>query len=407
MNRLSLLKLPWPRPTFLAARLGLVVVRPAILIIIANVVGGDEAGQFGKLMVAAGVGMVVSAFDSGKLFYSAITGASKRRQLTEFNSYVARLLFPLLVGLLAAVMLGLSWGATSFSALAMCFYVVSERVLDERQRFLLVAERVDAWGTLQLRRGLLQITSVALAAGALRCAPTETPTWSMLALAVSNIASIHPCKAFRKVSRRTVRMRLADSMLASGTQVVANWPAWASGLLAAILGLTDKLIIAAWGDDRAVGDLVAANALSVCALFVSIFFFTPRRGAIVRCELPLHSLLSRGFLVPLAAGIVVSVGAAVTSVYALPPDSRPTPMSIAALAVLAVVSASGGVVREICFYRSSSGYLAITDALCLVALMASTFIAKQAGLPMWFAICSGAVVHGLRCAAMTFESKVT
>ena len=87
----KLLHLRWPRPRFLAARLALVVVRPALLIVIANVVGGDEAGRFGRLLVAAGVGMVISAFDSGKAFYRATAGASGRRRLREFNAYTGRL----------------------------------------------------------------------------------------------------------------------------------------------------------------------------------------------------------------------------------------------------------------------------------------------------------------------------
>jgi hypothetical protein len=401
----QLLNLRWPRPKFLAARLALVVVRPALLIVIANVVGGDEAGRFGRLLVAAGVGMVISAFDSGKAFYRATAGASGRRRLGEFNAYAGRLAIPLLAGLATTAALGFTWEATGWSVLATCTYVVTERVLDERQRYLLVAERIDDWSALQLKRGLLQVACVAMAAGSLRSAPAWAPTWCMLALAASNAASLRLRSAIRRVSRWTTEVRLIDWVVTGGRQLTAHWTEWASGLLAAILGLTDKLIIAAWGDDQAAGQLVAANALSVCAVFVSTFFFTARRGAVVRCELPVRSLMGRGFLVPLAAGMLISVIAAVAAVHALPHDSRPTSMTIVALASLAAVSVSGGIVREICFYRSLGGYyMAIIDAVCLVALVASTFIAKHIGLPLWFAICSGAVVHGLRGVAIAATS---
>lgn len=401
--RARLLKLQYPRPKFLAARLALVVARPALLIVIANVVGDDEAGRFGRLLVAAGVGMVISAFDSGKGFYRATTGASDRRRLGEFNAYAGRLAIPVLAGLATTAALGISWGATGWSVLATCVYVVTERVLDERQRYLLVSERVDDWSALQLRRGLLQVACVALATGLLRGAPAGAPTWCMLALAASNAASIRLRSAIREVSRRTTKIRIINWVATGGRQVAADWAAWASGLLAAILGLTDKLIIAAWGSDRAAGCLVAANALSVCAVSVSIFFFTARRGAIVRCELPVGSLMGRGYIVPLAAGVLISVAAAVAAVHALPPDSRPPPIVLAALAALAAVSVTGGVVREICFYRSSHIHTAITDAFCLVALVASTFFTMRAGLPMWIALLTGACIHGLRCAAMALK----
>lgn len=395
----------WPRPRFLAARLALVVVRPTLLLVIANIVGDDEAGRFGRLLVAAGVGMVISAFDSGKAFYRATFGASDRRRLREFNAYAGRLAIPLLAGLATTAALGVCWGATGLSVLATCVYVVTERVLDERQRYLLVSERIDDWSALQLRRGLLQVGCVALAAGLLRGAPAGAPTWCMLALAASNGASIRPRGTVRKVSRRTTKIRIMNWMVAGGRQVAADWATWVSGLLAAILGLTDKLIIATWGNDLAAGHLVAANALSVCAVSVSIFFFTAHRGAIVRCELPIRSLMGRSYLVPLAAGMLISVAAAVAAVQALPPNSRPSPTVIAALAALAAMSVTGGVIREIRFYRSSCGHTVITDALCLVALVASTVFAMRAGLSMWIAILIGACVHGLRCAAMALEPR--
>jgi hypothetical protein len=163
------------------------------------------------------------------------------------------------------------------------------------------------------------------------------------------------------------------------------------------LGFADRVIIAAWDDPTTAGLLVATTSLSIGPIMVSVLFFTPRRGAIVRRELSAGSLRSRSFLAPWIGGLTVAAGATLVGIGLLAPEARPTPMAIITLTAVSGIGTVNGILREIRYFGADSRYTVIVDAISTGLLLIALVILYQLGAPVWAGFLAAAVLHGLRC----------
>jgi hypothetical protein len=395
-----------PQLSFMAARISVVVTRPVILILLARLSDTQDAATFGKMLVATGIGMIVSAFDSGKHYYSAKAGPRAAGVDFVFHPYVARLLVPLVLGILVTTCLAVGWGGDPWTITATAVFLVTERIIDERQRYLLVSDRVQSWSVLQLWRGTIQLSCILLIAAFDSLWHSLTPAWFLMALCAGNVLVAHPSRTMNMsamlAGRPVVAARLA---IRSTRQLVTLWAGWASGLLASLIGFADRLIIAAWDDPATAGLLVATSALAIGPVIVSISYFTPRRGAIVRGEISVREISSGSFLLPWIGGLTIAFVAALTAISALPFEARPSIASIVTLAVVSGLSTIGGVLREIRFFGANSRHSAIIDFASILLLAIALVALHSIAAPVWMGLLAAAVIHAMRIIGFAHEPR--
>lgn len=388
------------RLRFLAARGSLVVARPLAIMLASRFVGTDEANDFARLVVAVGFGLVASAFDSGRLYYEAALDGEGSRAI-RFHDYAGRVALTGAVG--AAVAAAIAAGRTldPWLAAAAAGYFLTERAIDERQRYLLVDRRIDEWSSMQLARGAMQVafTGIALLVAA-RVGGIAAP-WLALPLAAANLLTLPMIPA----TARVVRLARAAPVAAriarrSAAQVAGNWTLWAAGLLGATLGYGDRLAIALWDAPGTASMVVAASCLSLQSVAVSTFFFTPRRNAIVRKEVPASVFATRAYLLPALAGLAAAVALAAASLAGFAAEARGGIADVAALACSAAAGTLGGMLREVAYYRSPGSALARIDGIAVAAAAAGVLGAWAAGAPLAVAFAALLAVQAIRSAAL-------
>lgn len=368
------------RTKFIAARAALVVARPATLVIASRFLGTEAANNFAQAIVAVGFGMVVSAFDSGRLFYEAALDTDGPRGVA-FHRYVGRAWIVGCAG--AAVVTAVLWasGAGPLLTAASLVYFATERVIDERQRYLLVDRRVREWSSMQLGRGMLQVTLACATLAAITLARSDTVAWVLLALAAANALMVPAGRGLR-VGIRTMRSaRTAAMVSARGVSAIrANAALWGSGLMAATLGFGDRLAIALWdGKDKA-SLVVMCSCMALQPVVVATFFFTPRRAAIVRREVPISVFASRDYWLPAGAGLAAGIAFAVASLAGFAADARASPTAIGAASIASLAVTLAGIVREVCHYRLPGRSLAAVDGGALAIFAGGAVLAWAIGL---------------------------
>jgi hypothetical protein len=395
-----------PQLSFLGARISVVVTRPVILILLARLSDTQDAAMFGKMLVAAGIGMIISAFDSGKNYYSAKVSLRTASVDSVFHPYVARLLLPLVLGILATACLAVGWGGDTWTVAATAVFLITERIIDERQRYLLVSDRVRSWSVLQLSRGAIQLSCIVLMTAFDSLWRTLTPAWFLAALCAGNVLMSCPRRTMKLSAMLAGRPVVATKLAIRSTrQLVTLWTAWASGLLASMIGFADRLIIAAWDDPATAGLLVATSALAIGPVIVSISFFTPRRGAIIRGEISARELVSGSFLWPWIGGLTIAFVAALTSISALPPGARPSVTAVVTLAVVNGLSTIGGVLREIRFFGANSKHSAIIDFASTLFLAIALITLHSIAASVWMGLLAAAVIHAMRVVGFAHEPR--
>jgi hypothetical protein len=393
-----------PQLSFMAARVSVVVTRPLILILLARLSDTQAAATFGKMLVATGIGMIVSAFDSGKLYYSVIVGPSTAGVDFVFHPYVARLLIPLVLGILVTACLAVGWSGDPWTVTATALFLVTERIMDERQRYLLVSDRIQSWSVLQLWRGTIQFACILLIAAFDSLGHSPTPAWFLMALCAGNLLVAHPRTTMHMSAKLAGRPNVAAKLAIRSTrQLVPLWTSWASGLLASLIGVADRLIIAAWDDPATAGLLIATSALAIGPVIVSILFFTPRRGAIVRGEISTSELVSGSFLWPWMGSLTIAFATALTAISALPLEARPSIAVMLTLAVVTGLSIISGVLREIRFFGANSRHSAIIDFASILLLAIALIALHSVAAPVWMGLMAAAVIHAMRIIGFSYE----
>ena len=388
------------RLRFLAARGSLVLARPLAIMLASRFVGADVANDFARLVVAVGFGLVASAFDSGRLYYeSALADGGSRA--VRFHDYVGRVALTAAVGALVSAAIAAGAAPDPWLAAAAAGYFLTERAIDERQRYLLVDGRVDEWSSMQLARGAMQVafTGAALLAAS-RLGGIAAP-WLAVPLAAANVLTLPMLPAAARAARlaraHPVAARIARR---SAAQVAGNWTLWAAGLLGATLGYGDRLAIALWDGPGTASMVVAASCLSLQSVAVSTFFFTPRRGAIVRREVAPSAFASRAYLLPAAGGLAAAAALAAASLAGFAADARGSLADVAVLACTAAATTLGGMLREVAYYRSSGAALARIDGIAMAVAAASVLGAWWLGAPLAVAFAALLAVQAVRSAAL-------
>lgn len=393
------------RLQFLAARGALVIARPATLVIASRLLGKDAANEFAQAIVAVGFGLIASAFDSGRLYYEAALDAEGTRAVA-FHRYLGRAWIAGAVGAIATGAILWKSGSAPAVIAAATAYFATERITDERQRYLLVDRRTREWSRMQLWRGALQVALAAATLAALGWAGGGSVSWLLLALAAANIATMPALRALRFGTRAARSPGAIARLSARGARTIGtNWALWASGLMAATIGYGDRLAVALWDGPDTASLVVTCSCLSLQSVVVATFFFTPRRAAIVRREVPMSAFASRAYILPAAAGLAAGAAFATASLAGFAADARAPLAAIGAAAAASVATTFAGIVREVCFYRASGSRLAVVDGCALAAAAAASFGAWAAGLPVSVAFLSLAAVQAARAAALAAAAR--
>ncbi len=388
------------RIRFLAARGAIVVSRPLALVIAARLLGKDAANEFAQAIVAVGFGLIASAFDSGRLFYEAALDAEGTRAVA-FHRYLGRLAISGAVG--AAVSCALLWrGGSDLGVIAAAAaYFATERTVDERQRYLLVDARTREWSVMQLWRGALQVGITAAILGTIAWSGRGSVSWLLLGLAAANLAAIPAIRGMRVALRTAGSARMVAHLSSRGASSIGlHWALWASGLMAATIGYGDRLMIALWDGADTASLVVTCSCLSLQSVVVSTFFFTPRRAAIVRREVPMSAFASHAYLVPAAAGLGAGAAFAAASLAAFGADARAPASAIAAAGAASVAATLAGMVREVAYYRSAGRPLAAIDGGALAAAAGAAFGVWASGMPVSVGFMCLATIQAMRAAAL-------
>lgn len=385
---------------FLAARASLVVARPLAIILASRFVGTDAANDFARLVVAVGFGLVASAFDSGRLYYEAALADTGSRAI-RFHDYAGRVALTGVVGALVSAAIAAGGALDPWLAAAAAGYFLTERAIDERQRYLLVDRRVDEWSSMQLARGAMQVAFTGAALFAAAGLGGIAAPWLALPLAAANLLTLPmlpaAARAVRLARSGSVTVRIARR---SAAQVAGNWTLWAAGLLGATLGYGDRLAIALWGTPGTASMVVAASCLSLQSVVVSTFFFTPRRNAIVRKDVPPSVFATRAYLLPALGGLAAAVALAAASLAGFAGEARAGVADVAVLACTAAATTLGGMLREVAYYRSPGATLARIDGIAVVAAATGVLAAWATGAPLAVAFAALLAVQAVRSAAL-------
>jgi hypothetical protein len=370
------------RLRFLAARGSLIVARPLAIMLTSRFASNEVANDFALLVVAVGFGLVVSAFDSGRLYYES-TLAGEGPRAIRFYDYAGRVVLTGAVGAIVSAAIAAGRSLDPWLASAAAGYFLTERVIDERQRYLLVDRRINDWSSMQLSRGSMQVafTAIALLA-ATRIGGLAAP-WLALPLAAANLLTLNFLPAAMRVARLVrggaIAMHIARR---SAAQITGNGALWVAGLLGATLGYGDRIAIALWDSPSTASLVVTASCLSLQSVAVSTFFFTPRRDAIVRNEVPFLVFSTRAYLVPALGGFAAALALAAASLAGFAGDARSGLTETALLACVTAVTTLGGMLREVAYYRLSGSALVRTDGVTLVAAAIGVLGSWAAGAPL-------------------------
>lgn len=370
------------RLRFLAARGAIVVARPLALVIAARLLGNEAANEFAQAIVAVGFGLIASAFDSGRLYYEATIREGGVRGVA-FHRYLGRLAVSGAAGAAVAGVLLWRSGSDATTIAAALAYFATERATDERQRYLLIDARAREWSVMQLWRGGLQVALTAAILAVMASSGRGSVAWLLAGLSAANLLALPSARGLRMAARSARSLGTAARLSTLGASTIRrNWTLWASGLMAATLGFGDRLMVSLWDGPDTASLVVLCSCMNLQSVVVSTLFFTPRRAAIVRRDVPMSAFATRAYLAPAALGLGAAVAFAAASLAAFSGDSRASVAAIAAAGAASVATTLAGMAREVVHYRAPGGSLAVIDGGVLGMASIATLAAWAAGLPV-------------------------
>ena len=146
---------------FLLARLLAAFTKTGFLFLISKAWSKSEANEASEVLIALNLGIIISALDSGKLFYNSYF--KNNCDEDSKSEYLLRLCSGLILGCLA-VFFVLYKKSFQSQAFVFCFVIlINERVFDETQRFLIAKKMFNKWSNLQIIKSILLISISPLA----------------------------------------------------------------------------------------------------------------------------------------------------------------------------------------------------------------------------------------------------
>ncbi len=385
------------RALFLLARAAAVVIRPACLVAIARWIGAGTADQVARLMVVSGLALIISAFDSGKLYYTRIF--SRQRNPAAFHGYLSRLLVATIPGIAATIVLLWYFGFDRLGIAAGCLFYVSERYVDEYQRYLLIDGANRRWSTFQLWRLFAQAGFLALLTAAIvRLAVPPLACWFILALGAGNLVAPIGWHRFQTLAALPARPVLFWQSLRKGAGSLAhNFSYWPASIMASAHGYLDRIFILSDRDTQAAGALVVIGAAGIMQVVVSALFFSANRRRIAMNEVHVSELLRSSFARAFGLGLLGSLVALYFALVVLPPEARPSTALIAVFFLLQITFTFTGILREVLFFRVDASAFVKIDGLALIASLLLIPLARAFSLPFLASIIGLLLVQAARC----------
>lgn len=382
---------------FALARALILVARPLLLFAALYWGGSVIADALARAFVAIGFGLILSAVDSGRLYYTELRdGEGSAREKTHVR-YLARLVMPSMAAAVAVALALLWYQLPLLATLSASFLFLTERIVDERQRFLLVKADHRRWAVLQLRRAILQLGAITCLMLATHSPETMGLEPMLLSLAICNIVSLLWLRGSSRIGWLFVMSDMVRKQLFAGIwEVTSMWHWWVAGLSSALQGYIDRLLIAGWHDTSSAGYMIATICLSVPAMIVSTVYFTPRRHAIVAGDIGYQALGQRDFLLCIGMGAVISgIGCGIVMLL-LPSDEMPSITALLALSAFQIISAAMIFVREVAQYHARPAHLAACDFGFLVLSVLACITAFFAHASLAVAVSAVALTQGIR-----------
>ena len=351
-------------------------IRPLLLLALVRMFGVELANQVGTLFVAVGVGTMLSGFDSGQLFYQR---AFKNANGLVYFDYVGRVVIMSTLGLCCVIVMLCCLRIPLGSAAATVAYFITERYIDERQRYYLVARELDSWRALQIQRGLYQFAVLfVLFIFMTTVQGTATATTGMvfLPLALGNVLVAKVVYIFQTSGKLFRRPLLVVWILSRSFQQLRQWLIlWPTVLVASFYGYLDRVTVVLEGGEKLAAILLLLGSFGLISIVVNAGWFSMRRRDIVDQLLDNGALLTRGFLCSFIGGTLASAVVAGLSFAALPEGTRPSILIVALCFAIQSMQLLGGILREILFYRKRPVLLLRIDAALLTgALLAMTLL---------------------------------
>jgi len=326
-----------------------------------------DAGLFSLFFLSVSIGLAVSSFDSGKIFYEQSLIFERTDLSIAWEKYICRLIILSIVGSGFVFAYVFCLSKEILLSLLCGLYLISEKVFDENQRLLLVQESFEKWGSLQINKSLIQILSIIPAAFI-----SIIPLWFyFIPLIFSNLVCEKNSYFLKTILNNIKKVKLID--LCNQIKYISlNVNIWTVNLSTSILSISDKVILTFGTISNTPGILFVSSGFALYNTSLSMFFFTPKRGKIIRQKIKRSHFICKEFAFLNFISYFCALFAALVLSFLLPLIYRPLFQEIFMLSIIVCVSGLNGIFRECAFYGPSIKKLQKSELKYLFYLIGTT-----------------------------------
>ena len=302
--------------------------------------------------------MIISALDSGKIFYNYYFSRSVNSVFKE--EYFLRLLVGLFLGGVSLCFVSYQKNISVYVLIPCLLILVVERTYDEVQRFLVSNKSYNKWSIIQISRSLLYLAFSPLVflgnsnnKDLILFIILLTPT----ALILLYIIIFDKCYIFKTVNN------LKNNFQKVFSQLQSNWKPCLIGLVGSSLALPKNILLIEFGNENINNLHLLFSVCALQSLYIFSFFLIKKRWKILQ-DTGGYSIIDSSFYINLAlSSFSVFIGGLILFKINLVGESVffYFPLIIASEFLLNVNSTK----RDILFYQKKETNLLKTDILIL------------------------------------------
>jgi len=133
-------------------------VKTGVIFLISKNFSREQANNASLLFLSINVGMILSALDSGKIFYNRFFSEIDYKEKKEcISSYIVRILIGVCLGWIGIIIILNRSMVEPYIIILSLFWLLFDRTFDEIQRFYISKKEYSKWSKLQIIKALIII----------------------------------------------------------------------------------------------------------------------------------------------------------------------------------------------------------------------------------------------------------
>ena len=338
------------------------LTRPLSLIIVKFFLDTQLSTQLAQTYIYITLALAFLSFDAHVPFYKSLLNVKRNKNTKRYFKKYLRLLILQFFIFIPIFLIFIFYSFRSYTiTIAFIFYLISEVIYDESQRFLIFTSKYSEWGLAMISRFTLQSGILLLSA---KLFPDIGIAGIIIIFSLTNIVSYYkylPIK-YLKVIIKNLTFPIATLLDFKSLWLVA--------LLSTFLLYSDRILSSIFKPEILAGYFVLVSSFSLVQAFVNFFYLSYKRGSIVSGTISFNTLISsKKLLFVVASSSLISIPFSVVS-YILFFNSINGYLALAPIVYISQLSFSiTSIAREYFYWHLPIKYLVFLEALIVFSII--------------------------------------